>query len=112
MSLLPADPSAPTPSSAGGIPDRPGWKESLAAAAFYLGLAPLLRPFHFRRDDPFVQHHAAQALVTSLAFLAVVFGGGIYLMVLSYETPACQCLFDRSGCLWQERGDFGRGFRR
>jgi hypothetical protein len=95
MSLLPADLSAPTLSSAGGIPDRPGWKERLAAAAFYLGLAPLLRPFRFRRDDPFVQHHAALALATILAFLAVLFGGGLYMMVLSYLLVFRRDLYER-----------------
>jgi uncharacterized membrane protein len=60
------------------------WRDRLAAAAFYFGLAPLLRPLRFCRDDPFVQHHAAQALATILVLLAVLLGGFLYWLGLSY----------------------------
>ena len=81
LHVVPSDSVLLTPS---GIPNRPGWKDRLAASAFYLGLAPLLRLLRFRRGAPFVQHHAAQALATLLALLAVLLGYFLYWLVLSY----------------------------
>jgi uncharacterized membrane protein len=77
-------PSSPAQLTGRGGPDRPAWKDRLAAAVYYFGLAPVLRPLRFRRDDPFVQHHAAQALATILVLLAVLLGGFLYLLGLSY----------------------------
>jgi hypothetical protein len=56
----------------------------LAAAAFYLGLAPVLWPLRCRRADPFVQHHAAQGLATVLLFLVVAGAQGFVVAVLSF----------------------------
>src|SRR5438046_2076248 len=44
MSPLPVVSSAPARLTPGGVPVRPGRKDRLAAAAFYLGLASLLAP--------------------------------------------------------------------
>src|SRR5262249_56675371 len=95
MSRSPPAPLAPAPLPPGAAPAHPGWKDRLAAAAFYLGLAPLLRPFRFRRDDPFVQHHAAQALATILVFLAVLLGGCLYWMGISYLLVYRRDLYER-----------------
>jgi hypothetical protein len=62
----------------GGEPALPDWKARLLAVGFYLGLAPLLRPRGFRHDDPFVRHHAAQALAIILVLLAIFLGGLLY----------------------------------
>lgn len=63
---------------------RPSWKKRFLAVAFYLGLAPLLRPFGIRRDDPFVQHHAAQALATILVLLVILVGGFAYGLLMTF----------------------------
>jgi hypothetical protein len=55
----------------------------------------LLRPFRIRRDDPFVQHHAAQALATILVLLAVLLGGCLYGMGLSYLLVYRRDLYER-----------------
>jgi uncharacterized membrane protein len=44
----------------------------------------LLRPFGVRRDDAFVQHHAAQALATILVLLAILVGGFAYWLLITY----------------------------
>ncbi len=95
MRLLPAVPLAPSLATPEGVPVRPGWNERLGAAVFYLGLAPLLRLFRFRRGDSYVQHHAAQALVTILAFLAVFLGYGLYWLGLSYLLVYRRDLYER-----------------
>lgn len=95
MSLLPIAPSAPTLLTPDGVPVRPGWKDRLVATAFYLGLAPLLRLFRSRRDDPFVQHHAAQALATTFVFLAVLLGSCLYGLGLSYLLVYRRDLYER-----------------
>jgi hypothetical protein len=95
MWLLPVVSLAPALPMPGGAPVRPGWKDRLAAVAFYFGLAPLLRPFRFRRDDPFVEHHAAQALATVLLFLAVLLGDCLYWLGLSYLLVYRRDLYER-----------------
>lgn len=95
MSLLPATPSVPTQSAPGAIPCLPGWKVRAAATACYFGLAPLLRIFRIHRGDPFIQHHAAQALATILAFLAVLFGYCLYGLAISYVLVFRRDLYER-----------------
>src|SRR6266852_7279337 len=56
----------------------------MLATAFYLGLAPVLRPFGCRRDDPFVQHHAAQALAIILLLVAILSSGFLCWLLLTY----------------------------
>lgn len=84
MSPLPAAPSIPLPLAAGSIPDLPGWEARAVAASFYFGLGPLMRLFRIRRGDPFIQHHAVQALAVILAFLGVLFGSCLYWLAISY----------------------------
>jgi uncharacterized membrane protein len=55
----------------------------------------LLRLYRVRRDDPFVQHHAAQALATFLVFLAVLLGGWLYWLGLSYLLVYQRDLYER-----------------
>lgn len=95
MSLLPAVPPAPVLLTPRGLPACPDWKARLVAATLYFGLAPVLQPFRFRRSDPFVQHHIAQALATILAFLAVLLGYGLYWLVLSYMLVFQRDLYER-----------------
>ena len=92
MSQLPADPH---PVECRRYPGSPWLEGTPGGGRFLPRLAPLLRPFRFRRDAPFVQHHAARALATIVAFLAVLFGGGIYLMVLSYLLVFRRDLYER-----------------
>jgi len=55
----------------------------------------LLRPFRFRRDNPFVQQHANQALATILVLLIVFLGGCIYWLGLSYLLVYQRDLYER-----------------
>lgn len=52
---------------------RPRWGSRLLAAGCYLGLAPLLAVFRARREDGYVQHHVAQALVLLGGLPAIAF---------------------------------------
>src|SRR5262249_8154207 len=70
----------------------------LLAIAFYLGLGPVLRPFNLRRDDPFVQHHAAQAQVTFLVFLIGAFSGFLYWLLLTYVIRYQRGLYESIPC--------------
>lgn len=94
MSLHTA-PSTPIRLMPGVIPAHPDWKGRLSAIGFYLGLAPLLRLFRIGRGDPFVQYHAAQALATLLAFLAVLFGYCLYWLAISYLLVFRRDLYER-----------------
>jgi uncharacterized membrane protein len=89
MNLAP--PSSPVP----GAPVHAGWKGRLSAAAFYVGLAPLLWPFRFRRGDHFVQHHAAQALATVLLFLVVFAVDCVLFAGISYVLVYHRDLYER-----------------
>jgi hypothetical protein len=61
---------------------RPGWLARGLAVAGYCGLAPLL--LRFRRHDPFIQHHATQAVLTTLVFLALCGLAFLYWLALSW----------------------------
>jgi uncharacterized membrane protein len=65
------------------------------AVTFYLGLAPLLRPCGFRRDEPFVRHHASQALMILLLLLAILAGIFVGWGVLSYVIVYRRDLYER-----------------
>jgi hypothetical protein len=60
---------------------HPSARLRLTAAAFYLGLAPLLSAARLRRADPYLRHHHAQALA---------FGG--LLLVELLAIPICMTL--------------------
>ena len=70
----------------------------LLAIAYYLGLGPVLRPFNLRRDDPYVQHHAAQAQLTFLVFLLGAVGGFIYWLLLTYVIRYQRGIYDSIPC--------------
>jgi uncharacterized membrane protein len=76
----------------------PGWKARLLAVAFYLGLAPVLRPLGCRRDDPFVRHHAAQASMAILVLLAIFSGVLLYWALLTYLILYQRELYERLPC--------------
>jgi hypothetical protein len=77
-------PSVPAPATPTDASVRPGWAKRLVAITFYLGLAPLLRPFRFDRSDSFLRHHSAHALATILTFFAAVLGSLLVWLALSY----------------------------
>jgi uncharacterized membrane protein len=70
----------------------------LLAIAFYLGLEPMLRPFNLRRDDRYVQHHAARALVTFLLLLFVALGGFLYWLLLTYLVRYQRGIYESIPC--------------
>jgi uncharacterized membrane protein len=65
------------------------------AAVFYLGLAPLLCPRGLRRDEPFVRHHATQALIILLLLLALLAGVFLCWALLSYVIVYHRQLYER-----------------
>jgi hypothetical protein len=95
MSLVPVVSSGADRLTPDGVAVRPGWRERLVAAGFYLGLAPLMRLFRVRRNHPFVEHHAAQALAAILVFLAVLAGYVLYGLGLSYLLVYRRDLYER-----------------
>jgi hypothetical protein len=109
MSLLPSTPSVPALLEPGAIPDLPSWKARLTAAGFYLGLGPLLLLFGIHSGDPFIQHHAAQALATILAFLGMLFGYCLYRLAMLFAGPTVRTNVGAAGLTVERAVGVGAG---
>ncbi len=71
---------------------RPGWGLRFLAFGCYLGLAPFLR--RFCRGDPFVQHHAAQALAVVVLLFACFTLSFFYWLGISFLLVFQRALYD------------------
>ena len=73
---------------------RVGLSSRLCAVACYLGLGPLCKLAR-RRNDPFFNHHAAQAAVFWLLLVVIAFVGFAYLAGMSAMIIYARGLYER-----------------
>jgi hypothetical protein len=89
---------ASAPLRGAGERARPDFVSRLLAVAYHLGLGPMLRPFNLRRDDPYVQHHFAQALMILLLLLLLVLAGFLYWVLLTLVIPNQRAIYESIPC--------------